>query len=226
MRMIYWFRLSMLLTAISLSSCGQSSSEKPGIAASSHKSDLPVGGPCDRCELFYQGMPVPEMINWNTSIADPMEPGERMEIVGKLFQADGKTPAKNVVLYFYHTNAAGYYAPSDTQTLGKANGHLRGWVKTDADGRFQFSSVRPAPYPGRDIPAHIHFLVKEPGKTVYYIDEVWFDDDPLITPEKRSKAEKRGGDMIIHLTKLDDIAWKGSMQIILGRNIPGYKAGK
>lgn len=145
-----------------------------------------------------------------------------MEINGTVFNKDGKTPAKNIILYIYHTNATGRYAPSDTQTIGRLHGHLRGWVKTNDEGKFSFSSIRPAPYPGRDIPAHIHILVKEPGKTLYYIDEVWFEDDPIITKESRSKTEKRGGDMIMHLTKNGN-TWAGILNITLGLNIPGYR---
>src|SRR5512134_1672562 len=35
------------------------------------------------------------------------EPGERLVITGTIYQNDGRTPAAGVVLYAYHTNAAG-----------------------------------------------------------------------------------------------------------------------
>jgi protocatechuate 3,4-dioxygenase, beta subunit len=185
--------------------------------------DIPVGGACDRCEIMYEGMPPREKINRETTIANESEPGERMEINGTVFMMDSKTPAKDIILYIYHTNAKGYYAPSDTQTAGRRNGHLRGWVRTNGEGKFKFHSVRNAPYPNANIPAHIHILVKEPGKTLYYIDEVWYDDDPLVTKKLKDGAEKRGGDLVIHLTKNNDGAWKGNLNITLGLNIPHYK---
>ncbi len=167
-------------------------------------------------------MPPPNQINWETTIAGKTEPGEKLEITGTVFTKD-KTAAKDIVLYLYHTNSMGYYAPSDTQTVGKLNGHLRGWVKTNDKGAFKVNTIRPAHYPNRDIPAHIHILVKEPEKVRYYVDEVWFDDDPLATKALRDKAEKRGGNLIIHLVKNKNGIWEGNLNITLGLNIPDYK---
>ncbi len=173
--------------------------------------------------MFYGGKPSVEKIKSETTIADKNEPGDRMEINGTVVLQDGTTPAKNIVLYIYHTNARGLYAPSDTQTIVRMNGHLRSWIKTDAEGKFKFNSIRPAHYPNRNVPAHIHIIVKEPGKIPYYIDEVWFDDDPLITKKLKDEAEKRGGDLIIHLTKDKENVWAGNIKITLGLNIPDYK---
>jgi len=185
--------------------------------------DLVVGRPCDRCEdMFYGGKPPDDSIGSSTAIATSHEPGERMEIQAVVVLKDGITPAGNFVLYIYHTNNEGLYAPSDTQTIVRFNGHLRNWVKTDAQGKFSFSSIRPAPYPTRNIPAHIHIILKEPGKIPYYIDEVWFDDDPLVTKTLRQKAEKRGGDLIIHLGKNSRGIWTGNLKITAGLHIPGY----
>jgi protocatechuate 3,4-dioxygenase beta subunit len=186
--------------------------------------DIIVGGPCDRCdEMFYDGKPSNEEIENHVTIANETEPGERMEINGSVYSKDGKSPARDVTLYLYHTNANGLYAPSDTQTVGRVNGHLRNWVKTDSNGHFKIYSIRPAPYPNRNVPAHIHIIVKEVGKIPYYVDEVWFDDDKLITPKLRNDAEKRGGDLIVHVKKDNQKIWKGNLKITLGLNIPDYK---
>jgi protocatechuate 3,4-dioxygenase beta subunit len=169
---------------------------------------------------------MPQQPSWQTAIASASEPGARMEINGTIYQVDGKTPAPNVILYAYHTDAKGYYTPSPNATnIARRHGHLRGWVKTNASGEYKFTTIRPAPYPERDIPAHIHPIVKEPGKNEYYIDEYVFDDDPLLTQEKRSRLENRGGSGIVHLTKSSDGVWTGKRNIILGLNIPDYKQG-
>jgi protocatechuate 3,4-dioxygenase beta subunit len=211
-----------------LSNCGQTQSAKQNqptklTAEQDTSKDINIGGACDICDLMYEGMPPFENINWETTIANENEPGDKMEISGTVFMPDGKTPAKNIILYIYHTDAKGYYAPSDTQTVGVRNGHLRGWVKTSDKGKFKFHSIRNAPYPNRNIPAHIHIIVKEPKKTRYYIDEVWYDDDPLVTKKLRNEAEKRGGDLIIHLAKNNAGVWTGNLNIVLGLNIPDYK---
>ncbi|MBA2406693.1 MAG: intradiol ring-cleavage dioxygenase, partial [Chitinophagales bacterium] len=69
----------------------------------------------------------------------------------------------------------------------------------------------------------IHMLVKEPGKSLYYIDEVWFDDDPLISKKLNDESENRGGNLIIPLSKNKDDFWSGNLSITLGLNIPDYK---
>lgn len=194
--------------------CAQTPVKKPG--------DIPVGDFCDECDSMYAGIPDFEKISSVATLAPALEPGEKMEMRGRVLNPDRKTPARDVVLYIYHTDANGIYSPAPDQQEARRNGHLRGWVRTNEKGEFSFISVRPAPYPGRSFPAHIHILVKERGKTRYWIDEVWFDDDPLLTPAQRSKAAGRGGNMITHLEK-DDRGWHGKLEIILGMKIPNYR---
>jgi protocatechuate 3,4-dioxygenase, beta subunit len=40
---------------------------------------------------------------------------------------------------------------------------LRGWAKTDNNGRFEFSTIKPPPYPNRYVRAHIHVHVRAAG---------------------------------------------------------------
>ena len=179
-----------------------------------------VGGPCDGCEQMFEG--TPNGISWETKISQPGEPGERMIISGTIFKSDGKTPAPDIILYVYHTESKGLYSLGPNQTMGKRHGHLRGWMKTDAQGRYQFTSIRPVSYPNRKAPQHIHPLIKEPHTSLYWIDEYLFDDDPLLTKEERNKQEKRGGSGIIHLTRSEQGEWIGRRNIVLGRNVPNY----
>ena len=89
-----------------------------------------VGGGCDGCEAIYKGMP--KNLSRETTIADSKEPGAPLEISGTVYQADGKTPARDVILYIYQTDAKGHYSPAPGATgLARRNGHLRGWMKTD-----------------------------------------------------------------------------------------------
>jgi protocatechuate 3,4-dioxygenase beta subunit len=182
--------------------------------------DKPVGGPCDRCEAMYEGMP--KELSWKTIIASPVEPGVPMTISGIIYQQDGKTPAQGVILYVYHTDHAGIYSRGPEQKEGVIHGHLRGWMKTDDQGRYQFRSIRPGGYPNRNAPEHIHPLIKENGKSLYYMDEYLFDDDPRLTAEERRRQEKRGGAGIIHLTKNQKGEWIGKRDLVLGLNIPDY----
>lgn len=179
-----------------------------------------VGDGCEDCELMFEGMP--GTLNSRTTIAGPDEKGERMIIRGTIFQKDGKTPASEVIVYFYHTNNKGEYTPAPDQAQGKRHGHLRGWIKTGKDGTYEIKSIRPASYPNGRNPQHIHAIVKEKNTALYWIDEYVFDDDPYLDASQRSHARNRGGAGVIKLKKNSAGTWEGKRDIILGLNIPGY----
>lgn len=180
-----------------------------------------LDGMCEDCKGLRQG--IPEELDWQTAMAPASEPGERMEISGTIYKADGKTPAENVILYVYHTDAHGYYSPAPGATdVARAHGHLRGWIRTNSKGAYKFTSIRPASYPASQEPAHIHAIVEEPGKGIYYIDEFVFDDDPFLTPERRERHENRGGPGIVRLNRNSAGIWTGRRDITLGLNVTGY----
>ncbi len=121
-------------------------------------------------------------------IPPPGEAGEPLIISGKVYKEDGRTPAAGILIYAYHTNAAGIY-PRRTPDNGRAqwrHGYLRGWMKTGVDGKYEFRTIKPAPYPGRTEPAHIH-LTMSAANYPEHSGTIWFADDPLITPELRGR---------------------------------------
>jgi len=180
-----------------------------------------VGGGCDGCEGIYDGLP--KQMHWQTSIAAATEPGEPLEISGVIFKSDGKTPAPDVLLYVYHTDAKGDYSPAPGTTgNARRHGHLRGWMKTNVRGEYKFTTTKPAPYPNGLIPAHIHPVVKEPDKNEYYLDAYHFDGDPLLTAAERARSENRGGSGIIRLSRAAG-TWIGRRDLVLGLNIPNYR---
>ncbi|MEQ8811596.1 MAG: intradiol ring-cleavage dioxygenase, partial [Imperialibacter sp.] len=120
-----------------------------------------VGGGCDGCELMFVGMPA--SIDASDTSAGWLEEGQKLLVTGKVFKVDGITPARGVVIYYWQTDNAGFYAPVEGMPAkARRHGHIRGWVKTDESGRYSIYTVRPAPYPERDEPAHIHTSIKEP----------------------------------------------------------------
>ena len=135
---------------------------------------------------------------------------------------DGKTPASNVIVYAYHTDEKGIY-PSTDQSKGweRRHGYLRGWIKTDADGKYTFYTLRPASYPNTTIPQHIHVTVKEPDKNEYYIDDFHFEDDPNLPERIKKRENPRGGSGVVTLKKNGEIS-ETKRNIILGLNIPNY----
>lgn len=179
-----------------------------------------VGGGCEGCEIMYVGMP--RRINATDTSAGWKGAGQKLLITGRVMKRDGRTPAPNVVLYYWHTDEIGYYSYRPGLAEGaRRHGYLRGWVKTDAQGKYTIYTLRPAPYPGEAIPAHIHLVVKEPDLNEYYIDDWIFDDDKLLTTAERRKLENRGGSGVLRVL-LDKNVQVAEDNIILGLNIPNY----
>lgn len=186
-----------------------------------------VGGPCEGCEAIYESTVPAEKLQSFVKLPDATWEGKKpLGINGVVYKADGKTPAPGVILYIYHTDEKGHYPKKGSETgWAKRHGYLRGWMRTDDKGAYKFVTLRPAPYPGRTDPAHIHITIKEPGLKEYYIDEFLFDDDPLLTAEKRQKLDNRGGSGILKLIDVGNM-FKAERPIYLGRNIPDYPASQ
>lgn len=158
----------------------------------------------------------PARLSWETRIAGPDEPGEPLVIEGVVYEADGETPAPDVVLYLYHTNAAGVYPRRGDETgNGRRHGYLRGWLRTDEAGRYRFTTIRPGAYPGRTEPAHVHVVVGEPGREEYYVDDFVFEGDPALTPAYRARLQGRGGSGILALTREAEGVWRGTRALLL-----------
>lgn len=160
----------------------------------------------------------PDALSWDMTIAGPDEPGERLVITGTVYEAGGTRPAPNVLLYAYHTNAEGVYPKrGDEIGNGQRHGYLRSWLRTNAQGRYRVTTIRPASYPGRTEPAHIHLTVQAPDAPETWIDSIVFADDPLLTPEARARLDNRGGSGIVTLRRDEQGVWQGRRDILLER---------
>ena len=184
-----------------------------------------VGGGCDGCEIMFVGMPA-NILPADTSDGWT-EKGQKLLVTGKVYKIDGKTPAPNVIIYYWQTDNNGYYTPKPgMDEKAKRHGHIRGWVKTDADGNYSIYTIKPAPYPKEDMPAHIHTSIKEPNiGNEYYLDEFIFEDDKFLTGQKRKALENRGGSGILSVLIIGNLQI-AKHNIILGLNIPDYPANK
>jgi hydroxyquinol 1,2-dioxygenase len=102
--------------------------------------------------------------------------GEPLSINGRVLDTAGN-PIAGATVDAWQTNADGFY---DVQQKGvQPDMNLRGVFTTDAEGRYNFHSVKPRFYPipddgpvgqllramgrGPNRAAHIHFIVKAPG---------------------------------------------------------------
>jgi protocatechuate 3,4-dioxygenase beta subunit len=97
-------------------------------------------------------------------LPDWNDKGRKLAVNGVVYKADG-TPSPNVIIYVYHTDQTGVYpTKGDEKGWAKRHGYLRGWMKTNEKGEYKFFTLRPAAYPGRKDPEHIHVTIKEPIK--------------------------------------------------------------
>jgi protocatechuate 3,4-dioxygenase beta subunit len=143
------------------------------------------------------------------------EPGERMIISGTIYLPDGKTPAKNAILSVWHTDSKGFYIAGGGGA-GEEHPRIHGRMKTGADGKYEFQTIRPAPYPNNSVPAHVHGHISASNFPEYPII-YYFEDDKLITTQNRSELNShRGGTAsIIKLTKDNNGVLIGHRDFIL-----------
>jgi protocatechuate 3,4-dioxygenase beta subunit len=175
----------------------------------------PVQRPAPECE-WCGAAEAPSRLGSSVRLADAREPGAPLVLSGRVMRADGRTPAAGVLLYLYQTNQAGTYPTRRGETgNGGRHGYLRGWLRTDAQGRYCVATIRPGHYPGRPDPGHVHTTVQEPGGPEGYIDDFVFDDDPRVDAAYRSRVRNRGGSGITRLTRGPDGVWRGERTIVL-----------
>jgi protocatechuate 3,4-dioxygenase beta subunit len=194
-----------------------------GCAQDKSANDRKVGSRCEDCEAIYESPVAFEKLPNMVWLSDWEQKGQgrKLAVNGTVFHPDGSRAA-NIVIYIYHTDSTGVYPTrGDEKGMAKKHGYLRGWMKTNEQGEYKFFTLRPGSYPSSRNPAHIHAIIKEPGKSEYWIDDYLFDDDPFLTADERSKYQNRGGNGILKIKDVGNML-KAERNIYLGRNVPGY----
>jgi len=111
------------------------------------------------------------------------EPGPPLIVSGVIRDTD-KDPVAGALVYAYHTDARGYYS---SDGMDEANPRLFGYMRTGANGRYDFRSIRPGHYPDVDEPVeqHVHFEVSAPGFALM-VARLGFADDPFWTRHQKT----------------------------------------
>jgi protocatechuate 3,4-dioxygenase, beta subunit len=125
----------------------------------------------------------PGVVENDLTTAGPV--GERILVSGRLLDVDGR-PIRDSLVEIWQCNAAGRYrhrsdnwpAPLDPNFGGA------GRTVTDADGRYEFITIKPGPYPWGNHPnawrpAHIHFSLLGRSFEQRLVTQMYFPADPL-----------------------------------------------
>jgi len=142
--------------------CGPS--EAPKVCATTH----------DNIEGPYYRAGAPE--RWD--LTTPGMKGTPLDIEGRVFDIDCKTPLRDAELDIWHANDDGHY--DNDGSMKNVGMLLRGRVRTDGDGRYRVKSILPGRYlNGKQFrPAHVH--VKLAAKDhVPLTTQLYFPDDPF-----------------------------------------------
>jgi protocatechuate 3,4-dioxygenase beta subunit len=110
------------------------------------------------------------------------EPGPALSVSGVVVDEAGK-PVPAASIYAYQTDAEGYYGVKPASD--NRNPRLKVFLRSDAQGRWSFETIRPGSYPDSRNPAHIHFHVGAAGFPTK-VFEIVFTGDPFITPAMRT----------------------------------------
>jgi len=128
-------------------------------------------------------------------IAPEGEPGKKIKVVALIKNKDGE-PVPDALVYFYQTDARGWYAADAPHILinegDMRHARLFGYVKTDKNGRIEIHTIKPSGYPNSDLPAHIHVHVSAAGYQPYGT-EFLFRDDERLKGEILNRAVVDGG---------------------------------
>jgi protocatechuate 3,4-dioxygenase beta subunit len=131
--------------------------------------------------------------------------GQRIIVAGRLLD-DAARPIAGALIELWQANAAGRYhhakdnhpAPLDPNFTGA------GRTITDADGRYEFTTIRPGAYPWRNHdnawrPAHIHFSVFGRSFRSRLVTQMYFPGDPMFAhdPIFQSIPDERARERLI-----------------------------
>jgi catechol 1,2-dioxygenase len=140
----------------------------------------------DATEKDIEGPYYREGAPFRSTLFEKGAKGERLVVAGTVVARNGR-PLANAILDVWQCNADGRYDNDDPQHPPKKDQFvLRGKVKTNARGEYEFTTIRPVPYgigEGKYRPAHIHLKASLDGYAplttqIYFKGDKYNKTDP------------------------------------------------
>jgi protocatechuate 3,4-dioxygenase, beta subunit len=111
--------------------------------------------------------------------------GERLIVSGRVFDTEGK-PLRGTLVEIWQANAAGRYLHKWDRWPAELDPNFSGAGRcvTDEHGRYEFTTIKPGPYPWGNHhnawrPAHIHFSLLGRAFAQRLVTQMYFPGDPL-----------------------------------------------
>jgi protocatechuate 3,4-dioxygenase beta subunit len=131
--------------------------------------------------------------------------GQILHLRGRVFDLQGRA-ISGARVEIWQANAFGRYThPGDTNAA-PLDPHFEGYgvCTTDADGRYGFKTIKPAPYPAAQRwtrPPHIHFQVTSP--VTRFVTQMYFPGEPLNEKDRLFNSAANKESLIARLTPAD-----------------------
>ncbi|MBI3701231.1 MAG: protocatechuate 3,4-dioxygenase subunit alpha [Afipia sp.] len=139
---------------------------------------------------FKYGLTPGGAYQWNDAFGNdlvtPDAAGERIRIVGQIFDGDGK-PINDSMLEIWQADAQGRFADSkDSRAIPNSVFKGFGRCGTDSNGAYSFSTIKPGAVPGPDgrfQAPHILLAVYARGMTQQAMTRIYFDGEAANTSD-------------------------------------------
>ena len=149
--------------------------------------------------------------------------GEIIHVRGRVLDMNGDA-IKNAFIEIWQANAKGRYRHYKDPNKAAIDPNFQGWgmVKTDAEGRYSFTTIKPGAY-GVDEkwtrPPHIHYKVSRRGyqeitTQMYFAGEELNDSDALL----QNVAEESRDSLVVDFHEVDGLP-SGHFPIVLAKAV-------
>jgi catechol 1,2-dioxygenase len=177
---------------------------------------------------------------WRVDIARPDEPGDVCFVAGRVTDAASGAPLAGVLFDVWQAGPSGLYEHEDPE---QPDYNLRGRLRSDSDGRYEFRTVVPPPYEipkgpvnrllasigrNRVRPAHFHVKLSRDGyqsltTMLYFEGGAHLDNDVIsgVKPELVGRLDKHDDPGELRRRGLEapffTFAWDFSLRPLGGR---------